>query len=585
MFPILISVLAWLPAILGYGFLAWQLFSHYAPQARQETSILVLALPGLAVLSFIANTVNFLSPIDWKIALATFAGGWISFIVLARRFNLTSLRSLKFAAFALLLLLTISLTAAKPPFDYETGVYHLQSIRWLTGYKTPIGLANLFGPYTYNSAWFSTAAIMELPLLQGKSSFILNPLLLWVYGLEIGLAVTRFGKPGGARFSDTFLVLTFIVWLEQLLGVHLNSPSADPAVVLLTLFSVITCIRATEQEDVIYYCYLISLLAATFAITIKLSTFPLILTPLVLLLYEIRKQNLKDLAQRYKSWFVVPSVLAGALALPWMIRGVVLSGCIVYPVEVTCFRSLAWTVSPVTVEREVSMIRIWSRVPWGDPKIAHDGWKWLVPWAQHNLTPNSVLAIALIFLIGFALFWLAKRKAPPAPQIGLTMTLPLTMVIGGTVFWFFNAPDVRYGEGYLWTIFLMMFGLGFHQFYRAYQLRNLSRLLAICGGMAAIFIVGVWPLMAPAPWPISVAWMRNNEELHLKTADLLWRWPPLPEPQLKATLVSGGIVFTPIYRDQCWNTSEICAPALTPGLSISINSDGRVVMLQKPQTP
>ena len=160
MFPILISVLAWLPAILGYGFLAWQLFSHYAPQARQETSILVLALPGLAVLSFIANTVNFLSPIDWKIALATFAGGWISFIVLARRFNLTSLRSLKFAAFALLLLLTISLTAAKPPFDYETGVYHLQSIRWLTGYKTPIGLANLFGHYTYNSAWFSTAAIM-----------------------------------------------------------------------------------------------------------------------------------------------------------------------------------------------------------------------------------------------------------------------------------------------------------------------------------------------------------------------------------------------------------------------------------------
>lgn len=579
MFPILIGVLAWLPAILGYGFLFWTLLKRFAPDIEHESTLMVFAVPGLALLSLIANLVNFFLPVNSGVALLTFVIGWLCFVMLVRQFSLGQFQSISFVIFALILLASISLTAAKPIFDYESGWYHLQTIRWITTNRAPLGLANLYGLYTYNSAWFSTLAILQVPLMEGQSIYVLNPLLLFVYGLDIGLAATRFKDSNQSSFSNTYLIFTSIVWLEQLIGVHVNSASADLAVVLFTLLSVAVCIRAVEQAQTFRRSFLVGVVIAAYALTMKLSSAPLFLTPLVLMLYQVTKSNWQAVSRAYKDLMVLTPIITAVFLSIWIIRSVVLSGCIVYPIEATCLRSLPWTASVATVDADMTAIRYWARNPWGDPKLALEGWGWFEPWLKQNVSANLVVVVALILVVSYVLYWLGSRKGKPAASDRPHLALSLAMPVGGSILWFFSAPDPRFGEGYLWAILLIPFGLGFYRFYSAYALRNLSRLFAACGALLAIFILGFWPVLAPKPWPVSVPWLKNNDELHLPVADLLWRWPPIPNPQLKAALATDGtVVFSPIYREQCWNVPVICTPQITEGLTASSDLQGQIVM-------
>src|SRR5512144_681838 len=70
--------------------------------------------------------------------------------------------------------------------------------------------------------------------------------------------------------------------------------------------------------------------------------------------------------------------LAAAAVVPWAIRSVLLSGCLVYPVAATCFPSLPWSVPLPRVREEAVWIGSWARTETVDPPV---GTRWLVPWA------------------------------------------------------------------------------------------------------------------------------------------------------------------------------------------------------------
>ncbi len=565
MLPIVIGVLAWFPSVMGFGFALWGIYGRCVPLPSPSSKRIFVGVSGLAVLSVVANLLNFFVPINSVVALAVFVCGWLLCVRYYRRFSKDGVAVRGFLLFALCLLACIGITAAKPQYDYETGVYHLQSIRWITSSNTPLGLANLSGPYTYNSAWFSIAAMLEIPLLQGKSSFVINTLLLFIYGFEIGLTATRFKSARDVRLSDTFFLLTTIAWLGQLIGVHLNVPSADVPVVVATLLSVYISICALESEKLetsIGYNFIVAFIGL-FLVTVKLSTIPVLLSAAALFFWNLSRarRSRAHYSSIFKPLLLLPAITACFMIIPWMLRGIVLSGCFVYPVLPTCFQSLPWTVSPTVVEREVGMIKSWSRWPWGDQDAALADWSWLGPWLERTFTPGPVLAVASIFACAGLLFWLGNRKMRLAPDERPAYLLPLIMPIGGTIFWFFTAPDVRYGEGYLWSIFLFFLSAGVYRFYQAYDLKNFDRLLAMAGVCLAVFILGIWPSMTPTPWPVGTPWIKNQAELHPGLGEMIFAWPAIPEPQLKANLTVESVpIFSPIYRDQCWNTSRICAP-------------------------
>jgi hypothetical protein len=569
---ILIALAAWYPALVGLGRPLLAL-SHRGRQAPGQDALTWSALAGMLVLSVLVTLLNFFTPIRPALALVLFGLGWGLLIFSQLRWKVFEAPSPFTLGLAGLLLAALAWMAAQSPFNYETGLYQLPSVKWLTESRATPGLANLLGQFGFNSAWFSYAAALELPFLERKSTFLANPLILLAYGIAIGQAARRFTQPDRLTPADGFLALNIIPWLSLAMGVDLNSLSSDLPITVLTLLSIYKCTDQWQRREVTRMAILEQFVLVLFAISIKLSAFPLLLT-VVLLLFRRYSQPQAFAALRREAW----SIAAGGLAAPvlilggWSARSLAYSGCVVFPVAGTCLFALPWAAPQDRVQASADYVRDWARMPWAPDSPALASWDWLKPWLERTITPASVLVAAAILFLGAALIVLARGRAQqlrpaarPAPAEDY-LTL-LIMPLGGIGFWFATAPAVRFAEGYFWSAALLVLGGGVGQFCRVFQLNRFGRHLLAAGLAALVFLTAIWPGMAPRGWTGEVPWITNEAELRLGREALLVRWPALPEIVVVSNpLPGGGVVYTPESIFACWDAPLPCAPALDPQL-------------------
>lgn len=569
MVPILLGLAAWYPAVVGLGAPLLALSARARPHS--EDNLTWSALAGMAVLSVIVNALNFFTSIRPAVALALFVVGWGLAVVGQRRWKLFGSLTPFVAGLAGLLLVTLAWSAAQSPFNYETGLYQLPSVKWLTHSQVPLGLANLLGQFGFNSSWFSFAAALELPFLEGKSTFLANPLMLLVYGMAIGFAMRRFNRPELVTPASGFLALNVVPWLSLTMGVDLSSLSSDLPVMVLTLLSTYKCLSQWETGEVTMSAILEQYWLALFAISIKLSALPLLLTVLLLLLKRYARRT-----EAFNSWreagALVKSGVAASLCVfgVWSARSIALSGCAVFPIVETCVFSLRWATPSDQVQANANYVTAWARLPWEPEAPALSGWDWLGPWLERTFTPAGALISASILFLGAGLIWLARRQSNPDRSRSSDSYLAvLAMPLAGLGFWFATAPAVRFGEGYFWSIGLLVLGGGVGRFCREFRLRRFGRLLLAGGALALAFLIAVWPLMAPRGWGADPPWITNEAELRLGRPALLWRWPALPQVVVAPhPTANGGRVYVPTSFFACWDAPLPCTWALNPQLKV-----------------
>lgn len=557
----LISLIAWLPAIIGLGSPLLVIRRNLLPHP-DSSHLIFVALAGLAILGTIANMLNIFVPISPNVALAIFVSGWLLFILNAR--YVVKALPLSLILFGLVLVTYVAYSGQKPVANYDSGLYHLQAIRWITASKTPPGLANLHSRLGFNSSWFSIAASLEIPHLQHKSSFIVNTMLLFVYGLAIGDVAFTFRAAKKVALSGIFLVLTGLVWLIFAQGPFVGSPSPDTPVMALTLLSIFTSIKAIESEEGWVYYSFIAFFIAIFAITIKFSAGPLLLAPIMTLpwnLYQHREQW-DEYRATLRTFLIISLGTALLLLVPWMIRGILLSGCVAFPLSLGCFPSLAWATPISSAEGTAAWIESWARQPKLSPEVVLADWNWLIPWLDRFLSSEVVRKSASLLFFGFVFLWLAAGEKRISFKDRMTYILPAAISLLGIMFWFFSAPDIRFGEGYFWSLSLIIFSAGVYRFYTAYQLMRFNRILLIA--LAIIVLVyanGIGEI--------------NHQELYVRRQEIFLSWPAIPIADLEERVTQNGIrVLSPTSGDQCWNADLPCTPYFDPDLRISSGSTG-----------
>ena len=555
---ILLGYLVWLPAIIGWGSalpILWNGTSH-------DSDILhlsVTALSGLAVLGTIANSLNFFTPMTAPIALAILTAGWI-LLAFNRHYLLSIVATrplpvLGYILFGLVLLTYAAYFAHKGTSDYDAGLYHLQSVKWINESRLPQGLANLHGRFGFNSLWFSIEAMLQVPSETSQRPFILNGILFSLYGFAIVAALVE-AVSKRVTLSNTFLIATTPAWIDMTKRGYIGSLSPNFPIILLTFWLIALSIQALESEQDWWSCEIAALWLAFFAITIKTLGAFLLLLPAGTLAWNLyqRRKHLPRSGLKKLPFAGCVAVLLGV----WMLRGVMLSGCIAYPTRAGCFPSAPWAVPVSAVENEAIWIQSWARQPQAPPEQVLANWNWLGPWWDQFKSTRIVQEAMSLVGIGFVLWVIGTRKHN-ARQGLIAGGLPILAILAGIMLWFLIAPDVRFGEGYIRSLGVLFFSNGFH---RLSTLRPSAERISV---LALIIAIGL------------MIYPRADLYFDMMTRQpVSFSYSSIPIVEVKENWTDEGVrVLSPVAGDQCWNAELPCTPYFDSRLHIVLDQAGR----------
>jgi hypothetical protein len=504
---------------------------------------------------------HFFLPVD-GLALAVLAGIGLAGVLWQAKSLLAVLRShwqaaTVFAVVMALAALWLANHAVNQPKWYDSGLYHLASIRWAHSFPVVPGLGNLHQRLAYNNSFFLYAALMDVgPMAHRCHQAASGLLILWMLGRCLWAAWKLFGRDEARphRLFDALFLAPLLIWTVN--SGYASSPSPDVGVFLLQWVIMSELIarltrRAASREtadarggawdsQVATMVWL-----ATTAVTIKITAAPFA----TVLLAVVLTVGLCEAADwRRRAIMLLGTAGVGIVAVvPWMIRGVLLSGYAMYPFALTGL-PVDWKLPAALVRLDTGVNIAWARLPGAPTEQASGNWKWLLPWVN-TLTQWSVFDVIVPTGLACAgiVLWLCNRKDRAGAKASLPWLVLLIPAVS-LVFWFFSVPDPRFAGACFWIL-----GIGTLTF----SLWGMSRptVKAVAVLVSALLLAGHVNLITFLhPW--------QRDPGLVKTVPLVAR-----------TTDSGLVVYVPAKGDQCWDAPLPNTPYFNSRLRLRVPGD------------
>lgn len=365
---------------------------------------------------------------------------------------------------------------------HDTKLYHAQSIRWIEEYGIVPGQGVVNSRFSYNSSVFSLAALYSLKFVFGQSMHAMSgwfAFLLSVTTLDIIKGVKKF------RLSD-FANVAAIYYLT-LITDEVLAPSSDYATMCVLFFLVIKWLRLLEQpkEEQQTAPYGLLCVLGVYALTLKLTA-GLILLLLIKPAYRLLKE---------KQWKqILCYLLLGILtAAPWLIRGVLISGWLLYPFPALDLFDLPWKQKTEWVKTDAGAIKTWGRGVNNSVLAAQPIWEWYGTWFKTlSLMEKGIVLVdiaALVSFVGAAIAVFLRKNWENLDRLLVCATAACSYL-----YWQTSAPLPRYGYTYMLLLPALVFGWGI-------LLLKKDRLLR--GGLA---LYGVYKIVMLISYIAGCAW-------------------------------------------------------------------------------
>ena len=427
-------------ALMGWGelvrhWLRLKLTEHTVAPTKASIAVYDVWL-GICLCISLTELLNFLFAITWIVSLSVLG---IGFCYSLARGKLRTPQQLLFKfwlgrnslkqslySIAVLIAIVIFMSAVMVgPTNYDSGLYHFGSIKWLNEHPITYGLVNLHTRLAYNQSYFALIALLNFspfyePAFAGTGAFLflltgatciqvlrpitLSPILLGGLLVLVGSFVLKSASPTPDLAVGLFQVVIFFVLLRILL-----TPSSQHLLPLL----LILCVSA---------------------LTIKLSMAVFCATALC-----VASPHFAYLIKANRIVTVRLALICGLILCVHALRGYALSGAPFYPSTFAALWALPYTPSAATIASEARTIYSWARLPGVPPETVLNSWDWLEPWVGSLPTRFKVLValgatLLALNLISLGLMFKQRKNR-------LLLYLPLLFSF---TFWFFTAPDARF---------------------------------------------------------------------------------------------------------------------------------------------
>ncbi|OLT59727.1 LIC_10190 family membrane protein [Moorena bouillonii] len=421
---------------------------------RVSDRIIAAVWLGIVVLSIALLATSLVFPLNSWVGWCTAAS--LSLLSLTSQPTRHEIANLCFMLFPNLALGLLTLEFGVAAFTsrqvtwLDTGLYHYGAIRWLSEYGAVPGIALLLQQLGFTSSWFALAAPFNPPILDAQVSAITNgfAFLLAIVHCLIALAQLFSNK---AQLSDWFIVICSLIVLPLLvLSSHMSdilvSPSPDIPVILLTVIIAWAMLiiahhrssSVTQDENSSFknkfYDQFIPLILAAGAVSIKLTSLPLLLISVIF--YTV-------FSRFCVKRLVIGGVITTLLLSPMFAVNIITSGCPLFPSSFFCL-DLPWSWTAAEAKAVAENTRVWGI--WFDsppPNIPPWLWKfvlWLIA-STLNQIATGIILISILLAISIL------RTSINHRLWGLIWVLGLA--ISGTIFMMLYAPVIRLGVGYL----------------------------------------------------------------------------------------------------------------------------------------
>ena len=337
----------------------------------------------------------------------------------------------------------------------DAGLYHLPYISILNENKIFFGLSNIHSRFAHVSI------IQYLSAINNNYLFLNN-------GISIPLA---------SIVSFFYLYFFFDVWTIIKDKEHINISKIFSLFILIYISFKITRYSSFGNDAVAHlsYFYLIScilrntLKEVNFSKILLISVFIFINKPMLGLVFLIPstifliKNNFKFI-KIFNPIFSLPILLLSI----WLIKNIIISGCVIFPIKNTCIEKLPWT-NIQQIKSSQTEGQAWSK-GWpdrDDKKISMQefskDFNWVSAWKKKHMkyilniiTPYIVvLLLIIIFIKNRTKIHKSSKNKDKDLLIRLWLSI-LTSLIG-TFSFFLIFPIYRYGYSYLITLISLLF--------------------------------------------------------------------------------------------------------------------------------
>lgn len=364
----------------------------------------------------------------------------------------------------------------------DTLAYHSQVIQWMEKYKVVPGLVHLEQRLGLQNYWFIACALFSFKFTGIAALTFINSVLLFWYFIFIAYKINKaIYEPG--RITGAFLWLLLLgLSIAGITQVRLTAASANPdfiAVLYVWLVLYLFVKYKNRNKSAIHSLLIIFL--SVFAVTIKFSVIPILIAAAYAGIRLLQEKNSKAVLL---SVFIVVLIL-----VPLFVRNIITSGYPAFPSPVPDITNVEWKYDKektILLKKFITGYARGVRSFSTEEIIAGDDLKlhqWLPGWWKRMSLPDQF--IFMILAISFVAAIVSVKKI-----VRSETEIPVALVISATgiIFWFIQAPDPRFGFGFILGFPAIIAGLLLPSFSRLQKHRHAGVLLLIAIITAGIFI-------------------------------------------------------------------------------------------------
>lgn len=330
----------------------------------------------------------------------------------------------------IIIILAVAINSLWGSSIFDAANYHQQEIRWFEEYAIVPGLGNLEDRFGFNSNYLLISAIFSFRKLFGEPLYLLqSSLAIFIIIWLTNQIMKSTDKVIGIAMTILSLLFFFLV------GRDLADSSTD-IIPNLCLFYFI--LKFTLYPNVLFRNKLFIFIIPLSLVTFKLSVLPLCIFSIFIYFISIKRKQL-----RIVIFFSAFTLLISGL---WLVRNVLISGYLVYPIYEIDFFSPDWKMPEETAKLQRYIIGGYAKFVFSESLVIWTRYRYLIAYAKFIIIEN-IINLTLFFFTIVTIIYLCFNTLIRKRELYKTWYLLLITLFLYLVYWFTSAPDYRFIYG------------------------------------------------------------------------------------------------------------------------------------------